>query len=49
MEKRVRNVQIGRLDGRIKEERFEGLWLKNEDWYVIWIVDDVDMYYFVNF
>lgn len=47
-EKRPRNVQIGRSDGRTKDERLEGLWPKNEDCHAIRIAFDVDMYYFAN-
>ena len=40
-EERARNVQMARQDGRTKEERLEGLWPKNEDWYAIRIAYDV--------
>ena len=36
-----RNVKLARLDGRISEERLEGLLAKNEDWHAIRIAYDV--------
>ena len=34
-EERARNVQLARSDGRMSEERLQGLWPKNEDWHAI--------------
>ena len=40
-EERARNIQMARSDGRIKEERLEDVWPKNEDWHGIRIAYDV--------
>ena len=43
-EERARNVQLARSDGSTAEERLEGVWPNNEDWYAIRTAYKVNQY-----